>query len=154
MQVIYRILWIPTFFSTLVPVDQFGNTCYTLKIKLNSVHVHRDYILLYTPHTSQFVSVPWKHWKTLTIRMLSTSVNSSLISAGREKLEAKFVRKIWIICFRFSYQINTKMSQLWTNQSKFFITNCASWLVQPTTSIHTDYKPLDTIGLCDGYICL
>lgn len=50
MHVIYSILLIPTSFSTLVPFDQSGNTCYNLKIKLNSVHVHRVYTLLYILH--------------------------------------------------------------------------------------------------------
>lgn len=82
LQVIYSILQIPTSFPTLVPFDQSGNMCHNLKIKSNC-YVHREYTLLYTPHTSQFVSVPWKHWKSL--RILSTSGNSSLNSAGGEK---------------------------------------------------------------------
>lgn len=72
--------------------------------------MHRKYTLLYTPHTSQFVSVPWKHWKSVSIRMLSTSVNSSLSSGGGKKYEGQFVKKTWIFCFSFSYQMNTKTS--------------------------------------------
>lgn len=139
LQVVDSVLLIPTSFPTLVPFDQSGHTCHNLKIKLISVYMHREYTLLYTPHTSQFVSVPWKHWKSLSIRMLSTSANSSLSSAGGEKWEDQFVKKTWIFCFSFSYQTNTKM------RLKFFITNCvntACTAYHLNTYTYANYKPL------------